>query len=455
MNIRLVVFYALLPLSLSATGPVISRYIPSFISSSAQTVQMPSLRPTFSVTTRNGHASNSSSFVNEPQEMYKFDGLMEMGGLYDFHEMACSAKEAVPGIVSPFYRETGADTLASRQLLFGAQSSVSYYGLDLTAELPLSSRVKCGFTVPLFHVEARQRYDFPILSADNTVSFAQVEQTHRLRQLLHQDLGMVQKDWIVNSIGDLSGWIEYAQSWSYIWLLRTLQVGGRLSISAPVAKTEDVAYPASFALGNPGSWGIGLSLVPRAEIKEAIWLQSPVSLVVQTPSLRTQRLPVYGEPLQFGVLQGLVRTVPGITVSWEPTVFFQHFIDNLHLFGGISIMKHYSDAMSDRRTNQATPSYLTRTTVPQGSHVGIPGGIDGSLLASKAQAGLAQLQQVQKKIYSNWQRTYLMLGVQYELVDLFAGVKYAPTLNLNFNYCVGATRAARMHQISAGLSWRF
>lgn len=455
MNFRLALFCVLAPFSLSAVGPVVSRYIPSFIASSAGAVQLPAARPTVSITSRNSHAYNSSSFVHEPRELYKFDGLMEMAGLYDFHEMACSAKEGAPTVASPFYRETGADTLASHQLIFGAQSSLSCYGLDFAVEVPLSSHVKCGAVLPLLHVEARQKYEFPVASINQSLPLAQIEQAHRLRQLLHQDLGMLQKDWIVNSIGDLSVWAEYMQEWSYIWLLRTLQIGGRISVSAPTAKTEDVAYPASFALGNPGSWGIGVSFMPRAEIKESIWFQSPFTLVVQTPSLRHQRLPVYSEPMQFGVLQGAVRTVPGITVSWEPALFLSHFMENLHVFGGVSLVKHYSDAVFDLRGAAASPSYLTRATVPRGSRAGVPGGLDGASLSTAGQMGLVQLQQEHKKLYSSWQRTYLMLGAQYELVGLFSGIKYAPTLNLNLNYCVGATRAARMHEVSAGLSWRF
>jgi len=455
MNLRLAILCSFFPLSLGASSPVISRYIPSFITSAARMMQTPVLRPTVSVTSRNGHAYNSSSFISDSHELYKFDGLMEMAGLYDFHELACSAKEALPSRTSPFYRETGADTLAARQLIFGAQSSLSYYGLDLVAEVPLSSQVKCGITVPLLHVEARQRYEFPVLSVDQSLPLAQVEQAHRLRQFVHQDLGMTQKDWIVNSIGDLSGWAEYTQEWGYIWLLRTLQIGGRISVSAPTAKVDDVAYPSSFGLGNPGSWGIGLSLMSRAEIKESIWLESPFTLVVQTPSLRNQRLPVYAEAMQFGALQGRVRTVPGITVSWEPSLFLGHFIENLHLFGGISMMKHYSDAVFDARGVGATPSYLTRSLVPQGSRVGVPNGLDGSSLSPAGQGALVRLQQEQKKIYSSWHRTYLRLGAQYELVGFFAGIKHVPTLNFGFNYCIGATRSARMHEVSAGISWIF
>ncbi|MDQ5890376.1 MAG: hypothetical protein QG604_250 [Candidatus Dependentiae bacterium] len=447
MNIRLTLLLVLLPLSVSPTGPLISRHVPSFASDAAQAVQMPQMRPTVSIASRALHASHSSNFIDEPREMYKFDGLMEMGGLYDFHEMTASAKEAIPGLTSPFYRETGGDTLSARQLLFGAQSSVALYGLDLVAEIPVSSELRCGLTLPLIHVEARQRYQFPVMSSDQAVSAPQVEQTHRFRQALHKDLGMVQKDWVLNSVGDLTGWAEYVKTWGYVWLLRTIQVGGRLSISGPTAKAEDVAYPASFALGNPGSWGFALSLISRFEVKESIWFQSPLTLVAQSVATREQRLPAYAEPMAFGVIKGKVKTVPGLTLSWEPSLTMQHFIDNVHLFLGFSLTKHYADRFYDLRLAPSTPSFLTRTSLPDDSA--------GSTLDTRSQINLTNMNRGQKREYSAWKRSYIMLGAQYELVDLFPKLKHVPTLNLGLNYCIGATRAARMHQISAGLSWRF
>lgn len=447
MNIRFAFLLSLVPVALSPSGPLINRYIPTFFMTPTQLLTVPSSRPQISVMASAGHASKSSPMFGQSQEMYRFDGLMEMGGWYDLHELVASATTADASFSSPFAQETGGNTLASRQLLFGAQSSISLYGLDITTVIPLKAGFKCGISVPLYHVEARQRYDFPVTAADQTISQPQIEQAHRMRQAAHKSLGMMQRDWIVDKIGDINGWVEYLKTWSRVWLLRTIQFGGRMSVSVPTGAKEDAAYPASFALGNRGSWGFGLTLLPRFEVKELIWLQVPFTVIAQTPVTREQRLPVYGESMQFGVLQGLVKTVPGVSIATEPSLMFQHFIDNLHVCFGFSFLKHYTDALTDMRGDQTVESYLTRTTLPAGSFGSGAGPIDTKRIIGS--------QKQMKRMYTGWSRMYLTFGLQYELADLFAKSKYAPTFNLGIHYCIGDTRSAKMHQVTTGLSWRF
>ena len=447
MNIRRALLLSFLPFSLVATSPIVSRYFPSLeLPTSFTLAHIPS-RPYCSVTSSAFHASRSSELVDLPREMYKFDGLMEMGGWYDLHEMVAAAKEAVPGFVSPFARETGGSTLAQRQLLFGAQSSLSLYSANIAVVVPVWSGVSVGANVPLWHAEARQKYQFPIMSSDTPMSAPQQEQTHRMRQLLHKDLGMVHKDWIVNSVGDISVWLESVKNWGYVWLLRTMQLGARLSVSMPTAKKEDTSYPSSFALGNRGAWGISLALKPAFEIKEAIWLRLPFLFAFQTTTVNEQRLPVYSEPMQFGVIKGLVKTRPGMTFSFDPSVTLEHFVDNLHVSFGFSFTKHYRDRLEDVRLNPSTPSYLTRSTLPADSL--------GAALPIADQYRAVRDQIMYKSEHTKWTRSYITLGAEYELRDFFPTRQYAPIFRLGLNYCIGQNHAAKMHQVSAGLAWRF
>ena len=447
MIIRLVVlsFLLIAPCALSAS--VVSRYLPSFSSSVLQVSDLSSPRPAFTLSSIFVQASKSSPLVDDQYEMYKFDGLLEMNGWYDLHEMVAATKEARPGYVSPFVRETGANSLAARQLLFGAQSSVTGYAVELGAQAPLGEFLRVGFSLPLWHVEARQRYAFPVVAADQLVSEPQREQAQRLRQMLHQDLGLVQKDWLVNNVGDGSAWAEVSRAWHAWWLLRTMEWACRLTITAPTGPVEDQAYPSSFALGNGGSWGFGVSLQPRFEVKECVWVQAPVSVTVQTSNTRLRRLPVYAEPMPFGALHAIVKTTPGLTINVEPSLTLQHFIDNLHLFFGFSWTKHYADTLVDCSASSATASYLTRTSLPSSSF--------GATLSAVDQRNRLAVERDNKRAHTAWRRTYFMFGAQYELADIFPSIKYAPTFNIGINYCIGQHHAAKMHQMTAGFSWRF
>jgi hypothetical protein len=449
MNIRFIVLCLALPFSLRGSGPLVNRYIPSFCMMSTDRIMSGDARPVLTATLSAGHASKGSPLFDQSQEMYRFDGLLEMDGWYDLHELVASAKEAVPGFVSPFVRETGGSALAARQLLFGAQSSISLYGLDIAARVPLRHGFACGVSVPLWHVEARQRYQFPVAAADQTIteSIPQIEQAHRFRQMVHTDLGMMQKDWISNVIGDVSGWIEYVKTWSRVWLLRTIQCGGRVSVSAPTGAKSDTRYPASFNVGNGGGWGISYSLLPRFEVREGIWVQLPFTVTGQTPSQHIQRLPVYAESPSFGALIAPVKNSPGVSISCEPSLTFQHFIDNLHLSFGFSWLKHYSDTLVDTRKNPLVESYLTRKTIPEGSF--------GATARYNDAQRMLSAQRNMKKSYTGWNRMYLLFAAQYELCDLFPRVRYAPLLHLGIHYCISNSHAAKLHQVTTGLSWRF
>jgi hypothetical protein len=449
MNIRFFLLSFAFSAPLWGSGPLVNRYIPSFCMTSTDRIMSTNARPTVTTTVSAGHASKGSPLFNQSQEMYRFDGLMEMGGWYDLHELVASASEALPTFVSPFVRETGGSALASRQLLFGAQSSISLYGLDVTARVPLRHGFSCGASFPLWHVEARQRYQFPVAAADQTMSdsIPQIEQAHRFRQMVHTDLGMIQKDWIVNVCGDVSGWVEYVKTWSRVWLLRTIQCGGRLLVSAPTGAKNDTHYPASFNVGNGRSWGISYSLLPRFEVKEGMWVQLPFTITGQTPAEQIQRLPVYAEAAQFGALIAPVRVSPGVSISCEPSFTLQHFIDNLHLSFGFSWLKHYSDTLVDARRKPLVESYLTRKTIPENS-------FGGNARYNDAQRMLAAQRNL-KKSYTGWHRMYLLFTVQYDLGDLFPRMRYTPVFNLGIHYCISNSHAAKMHQVSAGISWRF
>lgn len=448
MTIRLLfITSALLCASSALFSSVVSRYIPSFSTALSQSSQLSGSRPTVSLASIFVQASKSSPLVDDQYEMYKFDGLLEMNGWYDLHEIVAATKEAQPGYVSPFVRETGANTLATRQLLFGAQSSVTGYAVECAAQAALGQYVRVGVSLPLWHVEARQRYAFPVVAADQLLSEPQREQAQRLRQMAHQDLGLVQKDWSATNVGDVSGWAEVARTWRSWWLLRTMEWAARLTITAPTGLTEEAAYPSSFALGNGGSWGLGFSVQPRIEVKECVWFQMPVSLVVQTTNTRLRRLPVYAEPMPFGVLRATVQTRPGLTLHLEPTLTFQHFIDNLHLLFGLSWTKHYADTLTDCSAPSATASYLTRTRLPATSF--------GATLSALDQRNRLASERSNKRQHSAWRRTYFLFGAQYELADIFPAMKYPPLFNFGVNYCIGQHHAAKMHQLTAGFSWRF
>jgi len=433
--------------SLSASVPVANRFIPSFEVPIENLANITSTRPLVSLSSRVLHASHASPLTQDQYETYAFDGLMEMDGLYDLHEIVAAAKEATPDFVSPFTSETGGNTLMSRQLLFGARSSVTAYATALNASMPLGKGISAGLSVPLWHVEARQRYDFPVMTGDYVLSQPQREQAQRFRQMLHQNLEMVQRDWVVNAIGDVSCWAEATKTWHYWWLLRTMQWAVRLSASAPTAPKEDLAYPSSFALGNRGSWGFGIGLHPRFEIKECIWLQLPFSVLLQTPSTFAQRLPAYAEPRSFGVLQGVVKTTPGITLRFEPTLTLQHFLENLHVLVGLSWSKHFADKVVDLRQNPETPSYLTRSSLPEGAF--------GSTLSLADQRRRLDAEISRKRAFSAWHTTHLMACINYELADIFTKMKYPPMITAGLQYCIGTKHAAKMHQVHVGLSWRF
>lgn len=443
MYAKNLLFLTLFPSLLSALSPTANRFMP-FVSTPELPLYMQQ-RPTVTLGLSAAHSSKAFNKEDETdQYMHAFDGLLELSGLYNLQGLITAGSEALTGYQTPFMREkTGGDAWANQDMYFAAHSSLGAYGVHLGIHLPVAKGVSCGVHAPFWHMEARQRYNYPIAQNSQTISLFNAEQVRRFRRYAHQDFGLKPGDWHQQSIGDVTGYLQWARSWQYPWLLRSITLGLRATVSAPTGIRADSAYPSAIPAGNDGHWAGSLSVLPSFELKEGLRLAVPVSVSGMLPHTTVRRIATYAEPHVFSPLQGLVRIVPGATLRVMPQITVEHLIENVHCSIGYAWTKHWADTWQDKRENKATPSFLSRETVP-----GAPAG----WTAAQQKAAAGRNKEI-KREKSSWDRAYVTLDVRYEV----SGTRrvYSPQLRLFCDYCVSGNRAAHMSNIGGQLSWQF
>lgn len=440
MVIKLCLLFSL-ALSLLGANPVVNRYLPTHTTPGLARIF--EKQPGINMGITAAHAAKASAQVDDEKQLHQFDGLLEIDGRYNLQDLIVGGKETITGYVPPFVRETGGDAWTNQSLLFGAKSSLSMYGVNLGGSLPLGTFFSLGFHAPFWHLEARQRYVFPITEDSQTISLPDAEQVRRFRQYVHRDLGLKPGDWVKDTVGDISWWAQGGYSWDYLWLFRNLSVEGRVAVSAPTGTYANMSYPSSIPVGNDGHWGVALTLLPQVEVKENIRLAVPVTVTIKPAATHKRRLSVFTESSNFGAITGRVQIKPGATLTIAPELTMEHLIDDLHFSLGFIWTHHYADTWSDMREDTTTkPSYLTRTTIPEP----IPAG-----LTTAAQTAIINSVAADKKARTDWRRSYVRFDAQYAT----AKSKFAPVVRLTFDYCLSNTRAAKTHQITGQFSWRF
>lgn len=442
--IQRLVALATIVTSLNATSPIINRYFPYLEHDANSLVTGRSAQ--LSVTSSMAHISKTFSQVNDDRALHREDGLLELDGKYDLKAIAYSAATALPNYTLPFFQETGGHAWLDRELVFSARSSVSMYAATIRAQLPLWQHGMCGVSVPLMHIEARQRYDFPA-NPTTQYSYADGEQVRRLGRRLHSDIGLKSGDWQVDGLGDMTVWGEYQRTASYWGPLRTASLSGRVSLGIPTGRHRSERFAASVPFGGNGHWGLGLTVQPAAEVKENIFFQVPLTVAWQAPRSLVTRIPVYDEPAIFSALKGAVRIKPGLSLRLDPKLTFSHVmgIDNLHCSVTFAYTRHFADTWEDIRTENMISSYLTRDTLP----------VTTATMAQKyINDRIAEVEQ-KKKDSSKWSSAYLVWDALYELRDVFPTAKHAPVLRATYEHCITGYRAGRTNQLSVQVGWRF
>ena len=86
--------------ALSATSPVVSRYLPSH--TCPEVAMRESVRPSVSVAMSAAHAAKTFGQDVTKSYTHQFDGLLEIGGRYDLHGLINAAHETITGYTPPF-----------------------------------------------------------------------------------------------------------------------------------------------------------------------------------------------------------------------------------------------------------------------------------------------------------------------------------------------------------------
>jgi hypothetical protein len=387
------------------------------------------------------HANQTFSQSDSTDFRYNFGGLLELDGKYRLQGLITAGDETIPGYKKPFTRESGGDAWARDHMYFSARSTLFLMGVHLGIQIPYKDWL-FGAHVPFWHVEARQKYGYPITKDSQNISLPAVDQVMRFHQYTHQDFGLKPDDFVAESIGDISLFAQWGRSWNYLWLLRSASLGARLAISAPTARYANTAYPASIPFGGDAHWGIAASILPAAELQEAIHFSMPMTFVWQPKATHKRRVATYREPSIFSPLIAPVTVTPGATFRIAPQVTMEHLVDNLHCSLGYVRTTHWADDWDDARSDKTTPAFPSRNTVPSG------------VVTASAPQSLANMRD-EHRTSTAWHSGYVSFDAQYEMSDVFQNTKNAPVLRLTYDYCLSGERVARTHQLTVQLGWRF
>lgn len=242
---------------------------------------------------------------------------------------------------------------------FNREGRLDAEGLAFFYERFFTYNIAFGTSLLFMHANARHEFlfeddclPFPDLGlGDRTYLFL-------LKNRLNRALGVTPPLWSKTVVGDGDFYLRYGMAWDYTLKFRRIDVGLKLGMLAPIAPAAPLNNPAGFAIGGDRHWGVYGEMVVDLELKED-WFFSLLGRASKRFA-RTQikRIPIFTEPTNYGAVVGPLNTDPGVTLVFAPIATIEGLRDGLGARLQYTIIHHFEDKLSDRRTDKTVPVNL-------------------------------------------------------------------------------------------------
>ncbi|MCL4361371.1 hypothetical protein M1446_03380 [Candidatus Dependentiae bacterium] len=154
--------------------------------------------------------------------------------------------------------------------------------------------------------------------------------------------------------GDIDFFLRFGGMWFYRWKFRKIDYGMKLGVYIPTANSRDINNPASVPIGGDGHWGMYVNWDVELELKQDWKFGAMFRLIKRFEKKGNRRVPLAGEPLNFGTVIISTKVEPGLTFVFNPYFFLEGIRDGLGLQVEYTAVKHKKDEWKDLRRNPTT-----------------------------------------------------------------------------------------------------
>jgi hypothetical protein len=218
-------------------------------------------------------------------------------------------------------------------------------GLALYYEYAFNDWFSVGINTLFAHISSRHEFflrgeQFP--QGDREALF-------EARDRIHKELGITPAFFSKTGFGDTDIFIRFGSIWEYLLKCRRIDAGIKFGVLCPTASDRELNNPASIGLGGERHWGAYMDLEGQWELKEDLFFGLMVRASKRFKKTRTLRIPLLGEPFQYGVLKGPVSVNPGWTFVFNPYFMIQGLREGFGASVQYVLVSHLRDSLTDLR----------------------------------------------------------------------------------------------------------
>jgi len=172
-----------------------------------------------------------------------------------------------------------------------------------------------GFSMMVMQVNSRMGM---LLMNASSFPPGDVQEFYQLRNTMSQLEGLTPGVFSKVDFGDIDFYIRFGALKEYCLKFRKIDVGLRVGVLFPTAQPRNINNPASIYVGGDGHWGVYTAFDTELELKEDLKVGVWGRVNWRFAKTMCQRLPLAGEPINFGTLRTPVRVTPGATGIFMP-----------------------------------------------------------------------------------------------------------------------------------------
>lgn len=297
-------------------------------------------------------ADRATGSFDEDIPLPDIDGPFEevRGSQYDLGLLADALKESGKLDQVPFLLATGPHAKTASSVPFRRDGHLDGQGVAFYFEHYFNNCWSLGTSFFFMHVNARHEF-----CLDSSCSFPSVgtkQDFFRLKEELHDNLGVTPPLFSRTGFSDIDLFACYAHRWDYLCKFRSIMARFKAGIIIPTASTLCSANPASVIIGGNNHFGLYFDVMADFEVKEDWYFSLWGRAIKRLPHDEHRRIPAKLEPSRYGAIQGLVNVNPGWTFMVCPSVTFEGLREGLGARAAFTFVKHRADSVCDIRKDK-------------------------------------------------------------------------------------------------------
>jgi hypothetical protein len=237
------------------------------------------------------------------------------------------------------------DFIARTSIPWTRRGRIDAQGLAFLYEQYLGNCFSVGINAMFAHVNSR--HEFLLRDAEEQLPIGDKEYLFAVKEKIHRELGLVPALFSKTGFGDIDLYLRFGSWWDYTLKLRRIESGLRVGVLIPTASAIPLNNPAAIPLGGEKHWGAYIGVESEVEIKEDMKVGLMARAIKRFPRTSLQRIPLAGEPSNYGALVGPLRVDPGWTFVFNPTFSLEGLREGFGVAAQYTLVAHLRDRITD------------------------------------------------------------------------------------------------------------